>query len=441
MDRLTSGGFTEVLDRLAPAIGRGSVNVMSVAAIRDRSPKTWARRREQVEAFVERAYHRISGDEGIIVALNDIEFLAVHTERSRLAALNLSASILKETLTFFVGTAARHDMRIMQVTDFRDGELSVQTVNPDHLLQTPAPEWERSGGSAAEADQAWDRIDGTGELSPPDRRSRRGRDDDAPRWRPMDGRTGRAVRLTTAEHKLVAHHSLRFTWNAKNNVVTSFLIETRTEPQLTEAMSPLLASEAARATLAFAAHQVQSCCDSGTPVGMHVPVPIAALSNTAARYPVLQLLRELPLAVRRLLIVELTELPEGVPPSRLTEAVSMVSPHVRAVLARAPSETTNVLNWARCGLRGVTLDCDRIQVADSLALGAINIFARNALALAPACVGYSLHTKSLMIAAWSAGFTHLSGDALGREIPSVAAFRLLPLELYRRTMAKAAAAA
>jgi hypothetical protein len=206
-------------------------------------------------------------------------------------------------------------------------------------------------------------------------------------------------------------------------------------------MPPLLASEVARSALAFAAHQVRAGCDCGTPIGIHVPVPLAALTSTAARYPVLNLLRELTPSVRRLIILELTEVPEGVPPSRLSEAVSMLAPHVRAVLARAPSETTNLLNWARCGLRGVTLDCDHIHVADGLALANLSAFARNALALAPACVAYSLHSKSLLIAGWGAGFTHLSGAALGNEMSSVAAVRLLPLELYRRTIEMSAAAA
>lgn len=96
---------------------------------------------------------------------------------------------------------------------------------------------------------------------------------------------------------------------------------------------------------------------------------------------------------------------------------------------------------ARCGLRGVTLDCEHIRVPDSLALANLSSFARTALALAPARVAYSLHSKSLLIAAWGAGFTHLSGAALGNEMSLVAAVRLLPLELYRRTMEISAAAA
>jgi hypothetical protein len=402
MERLTSGGLHEVLDRVGPAISQGSVNVISVVAIRDGSGERWSRKREQVEDFVERAFARSNPGGGLIVALNDIEFLAIHADTSRWAALSLSAAILKETLTFFVGEAAREDVRVMQVTGFADGELAVAPVDLGRL--------------AASAEDVW------GQGS---------RDHSVPPSEAIDSVT-KSVRLVSGELEVEATHRAKPTWNVKDKVVTSFLVETCTTPVATAALPPLLASEVARSSLAFAAHHMGAGCDGGEPIAMHVPVPLSALALTAGRYPLLHVLRDLSPDVRRLLVLELTDVPDGVPQSRLAEAVSMLAPHARAVLARAPSDGADLLQWRRCGLHGITLDCSMLDAADRSVLTRLGAFARSALAMAPACVGYSLDAMSLLVSAWGAGFTHLGGAAVTTEVTRLAAIRLPSRDLYRR---------
>jgi hypothetical protein len=414
MERLTSGGLGDVLERVGPAIAAGAVNVISVAAIRDRSGPRWARRREQVEDFVERAFARMSSAGGLIVALNDIEYLAIHADSSRWAALNLSANILKETLAFFVGAVAREDVRLMQVTGFNQGELTVESVDVGGFMPSEAPAWGVGGrGTAC---------------------------DSVPPSHYVVGHGARAITLVAGDLRVDATHLARPTWNVRDRVVASFVVETKIDPEHTAALPPLLAAEVARSNLAFAVEQIRAGRDGGTPVAMHVPVPIGALTITSARYPLLHFMRDLDAATRRLLVVELTDLEAGVPHSRLSESVSMLAPYARAVLARAPSETASLLEWRRSGLHGVTLDCSHLQSSDRAALFRLSTFARNALAIAPACVGYSLTAMSLLVAAWGAGFTHLSGAAVSGEIRRLAAVRLTPRELYRRSSAARMAA-
>ncbi|MDB5447775.1 MAG: hypothetical protein JWQ97_3092 [Phenylobacterium sp.] len=407
MERLTSGGLGDLLERVGPALTSGSANVISVAAIRAFTGGKWSRKRELVEEFVERAFARTSPDGGLVVALNDIEYLTIHADASRWTALNLSGAILRETLTFFLGKAERQDIRLLQVTGFSNGELAVEPVNPA-CLEGP--------GEAATSFGLSSRTD---ESLPPVTR--------------LSGRKTQSIRLVAGGVGVDATHLTLPTWNVRDKVVTSFLVETMTSPEPTAELPPLLAAEVARSSLEFAAQQVRACVEAGAPVAMHVPVPLSALSMAAGRYPLLHLMRDLSPSVRRLLVVELTDVPDGVPQSRLSEAVSMLAPHARAVLARAPSEMANILQWRRCGLHGVTLDCRRIHTADRGTLARLSTFARNALALAPACVGYSLNTMSLMVSAWGAGFTHLSGPAISREVRSLAAVRLSPRDLYSQS--------
>ena len=405
MERLTSGSLRDLLEQAGPALTNGCAQVISVAAIRDSSGARWARRREQVAEFVERAFLRASSGGGLVVALNEIEYLVVHAESTRWAALNNSAGILRETLSFFLGEVERPAVRVMEVTGFADGELAVQEVSPACLAPTADPPRPRSAT-----------------VPPP--------------WSPMGGTAGpKRARLVSGALEIEASHQLQPAWNVRSKAVTSFLVETATSPQPTAVLPPAMAAEVACSSLAFAAEQVRACCVAGAPVALHVPVALGALSIQAGRHRLLSQLKELPDEVRRLIVLELTEVPDGVPQGRLSEAVGMLSPHARAILARAPSEQASLLQWRRCGLNGITLDCGHIEPSDRQALTRLSHFARNAVALAPACVGYSLSTMSLLVSAWGAGFTHVSGDAVSKEVSELAAVRLAPRELYARARA------
>jgi hypothetical protein len=406
VERLTSGGLRDLLEQAGAALTNGSANVISVSAIRDGSGQRWARKREQVAEFVERAFLRASPGGGFVVGVNDIEYLVVHADTTRWTALNRSAGILRDTLSFFLGQVERQDVRLMEVTGFSNGELAVQSVDPACLAPGADAASPRTGGSL---------------MPPSDRIS--------------GGRRARRSRLVAGELEIETSHELQPTWNVRNKTVTSFLVATRTLAAATSQLPPHAAAEVARSSLAFAAEQVHACCVAGAPVALHAPVPIGALAVQAGRSALLSMLKGLPGDVRRWLVLELTDVPEGVPQGRLSEAVAMLAPHARAILARAPSESAALLQWRRCGLNGITLDCGHIEASDRMALTRLSSFARNALALAPACVGYSLGSMSLLVSAWGAGFTHVSGEAVSKEVSELAAVRLPPRELYARAAA------
>ena len=93
---------------------------------------------------------------------------------------------------------------------------------------------------------------------------------------------------------------------------------------------------------------------SGPAFAVHCPISLIALSYSGARTAVLGELRRLVHGGRReRLILELIHLPEGLPESRLSEAIAQIRPYARAVVARAPSLATDVSLWARCGARAV----------------------------------------------------------------------------------------
>ncbi|HEX4712667.1 hypothetical protein [Phenylobacterium sp.] len=417
MDRITSSALRDVLEKVGPAIASGCVNVISVEAIREGSGDRWPRRREQVAAFIERAFTRVSQPGDIMVPLNDAEFVTVQPSVSRSAALGLSASVLTETLAFFLGAAAREDLRLFQVTSFVDGQMAVQSVEAGHAAAGEDAEPRRSGAGGGAGAGA----DSLGPIS-----------DD------LFWAATRRKRLTSPpDIELDLEMMPEPTWNVGARVVASFLLrpamwltEGDKPPRTAECgeLPPTLAGEVAVSGLAYAAELIG---DLGVKVALHTPLPLNAITYSTSRYRLLHALRDLDTHVRRFLILEITELAGGLPHSRMTELVGMLAPYCRAVLARAPSEMVDVSAWRGCGLSGVTLDCRHLDATDRGAQFRLETFARKAAEASTACVGYGLPTSSLMLAAWAAGFTHLGGPALSNEVATPKTLvRLQPAELF-----------
>jgi hypothetical protein len=412
MERFTSVALRDVLDKVAPAIAAGGANIISVEAIRERSEGRWERKREQVAVFVERAFSRLSQPGDFLVSLNDGEFLTVQPSVSRSTALSISANVLKETLAFFLGAAAREDIRLFQVTAFVNGELNVQPMDAGHILDGGEPE-------------SWPGLSPDGDsLAPPS---------DDLIWNDT-----RRIKLTSPPNiELDLAITPEPTWNVGAKVVASFLLRPAMwltvgaepeRPATCGELNPTLAAEVAIGGLNVAADLIGV---AGAKVALHAPLPWNALTYSTSRYRLLTALRDISPAIRRFLILEITELSDGLPQSRLAEQVSMLAPYGRAVLARAPSDATDVRAWRGCGLSGVTLDCRHLEPSDRKAQKRLEVFARRAAETSLACVGYGLPATSLMIAAWASGFTHLGGPPLTEEVTEPkAVVRLQPVDLF-----------
>jgi hypothetical protein len=429
MERFTSAALSQVLEKVAPAIATGCANVLSVEAIRDRSSDRWPRKREQVAVFVERAFGRLSQPGDFIVPLNDSEFLTIQPSVSRTTAVSVSANILKETLAFFLGAAAREDLRLFQVTSFTNDQLNVQPLDAGLILDDLDG---LDGGDPAPCREPAGSGESLGPLS-----------DDLLWVGP------RRTRLTSPPNiELELAITPEPTWNVGARVVASFLLRPSiwltegSEPQRPVTcgeLSPMLAGEVGISGLTFATELIER---DGVRVALHAPLPCNALTYSTSRYRLLHALRDISPQVRRFLILEITELSGGLPQGRLAELVSMLSPYCRAVLARAPSEAADIRAWRGCGLNGLTLDCRDLDPADRSVQHRLGVFAQRAAEASLACVGYGLPASSLMLAAWAAGFTHLGGPALSEEVATPkAVVRLQAEELFaaRKTRKRGAA--
>ncbi|WP_372785859.1 hypothetical protein [Phenylobacterium sp.] len=413
MERLTSDNLSNLLDRFGPTIAHGAVNLLSVEAVRDRSGDRWSRKREQVEAFVERAFARIAGVDVLIVALNDTEFLSIQPGSDRQKALNLSFHVLQETLTFFLGEARREDMRMFQVTGFSGGELQVE------LLQGASFSELADAANVREA-ACTDKAETPGGVAPP--------------MSDIPPRAERAAKLEImGEDPILATYAIEPIWNIAQQVVTAYHL--RPTLNRDEAGEPVDARElspraAERLVLAGLEHAVSEGLERGARFAIHVDVPFQGLTASRALYGLLHRLRELPDEVRRMIVLDLTGLEEGLPHSRMAEQVAALAPACRAVLARAPSLTAALGEWRYCRLAGISLDCSDFDASDPTYHARMAAFADHASTVTKTIIGYELRARSLTLAAWAAGFTHVTGVAARRHIAKPLSVRWSATDLY-----------
>jgi len=167
--------------------------------------------------------------------------------------------------------------------------------------------------------------------------------------------------------------------------------------------------------------------------GLHVPLQIRSLNSIPGRQAVLTRLRASPVDTREAMVICLEGLDAGVPQMVLETAVSVLRPVCLGVVGRAPSLTTDVSFWRGSKLSAVSFDFNDLpQTEHGDLTQALARFVDHAQAVSGTLIGYSLTTRARLLAAWAAGFTHLSGDVLEERVGlPFTPVRFEPANLYK----------
>lgn len=400
------------------AAQRGQVQLVSVAAIREAVGDRWSRHQPLVEDFVTRAFTRNASEDDLIVRVNDTDFLLIQPSRTPMAALSRSSVLLRETLTFFLGAAEAENIHISLVDRIGEDGLEATRVTGDQLEAAAA---ERSGDLVQSRDGSapWERF---GVARPP--------------------RKMIAIKRP-GQGDMQAMFYLDPVWHVTREAVVSFVVRTVPVQRLpggeaaavdAAGLTPAASAALINQRLIFIGELLGGGDRSGPAIAVHTPVSMNALSYSGARSAVLGELRRLAAEDRRdRVIIELAHIPDGVPESRLAEAVAQLRPYARAVVARAPSLTTDVSLWSRCGLHGVIHEAPGAALPEPAVLAALPGAVERARQAGLRAALYGVHSGSIALAAWSAGFSHLSGDHItGRLGSDPVAQRFTVMDLYRK---------
>jgi hypothetical protein len=166
---------------------------------------------------------------------------------------------------------------------------------------------------------------------------------------------------------------------------------------------------------------------------LHVPIHHASLAMATARQTVLAMLERLQPLASSSVVVVLAGLESGAPHSRIVALTSALAGRCRAVVALAPDLDCRIERWRDARLSGVAIDLGVLaDSSERLSIRRMSEFASRLKGVAPALMAYSAPNTAVLLAAWSAGFTHIGGELIDRFSEGMLQpLRLNPIDLYR----------
>ncbi|UAL12282.1 hypothetical protein [Caulobacter segnis] len=377
-----------VLQRLTgnDLVARGSVNVISIKAIRQWAGEWWSQKRGDVWTYVELKLNEHLDRLDMRARISDSEFLIAMNNDQGLAAQATSVRILEDVLTHLLGAASPMDLGIRSVIGVEGGEAVCRPIDASVVLAARA----RRDSARSPVRVAVDPADET-------------------RRTPVAFTTagGAALRVDfTLEHVI----------NLRRNVTTAV----RIEPMVTHLASGRQASARAltklsdrdvafidESTLKYAAVFARSAQGPNTPE-LILPASFRTLGTQRGR-DLLTGTAGLSLGLLRGGIqIELVDITRGTPAGRLLEVVGLLRALTRGVIARVPpdKEALRVLRDAR--LAGLALDASDLSGEAAKIAMDIMAFGRDARGLAPMTILQGLPQEGYFAAAETAGLTHAS---------------------------------
>ncbi|MBC7669690.1 hypothetical protein [Caulobacter sp. DWR2-3-1b2] len=377
-----------VLQRLAGSdlIARGSVNIISVKAIRRWAGDWWDKKRVDVWTYVERKLAEHLDRADLRARIGEDDFLIAMQNDQGLAAQATSVRILEDVLTHLLGAAEVSDLGVRAVIGVEAGGVVCRPVDAAVVL-----------AARARRDSALSPV--RFEVDPLEETRRT----------PVAFTTGSGAALRvdfTLEHMI----------SVRRNVATAV----RIEPVVTHlgsgkqisarAVSRLPDRDAAfidEAALKYAAVFARATQGHDRP-DLIIPASFRTLGTQRGR-DMLTGTSGLSLALLRGgVMMELVDVTRGTPAGRLLEVVGLLKALTRGVVARVPPEKEALRSLRDARLYGLTLDAsDLVGPAEKIA-AEIMAFGRDAKGLAPMLALQGLPAEGYFAAAETAGLTHAS---------------------------------
>ena len=141
-----------------------------------------------------------------------------------------------------------------------------------------------------------------------------------------------------------------------------------------------------------------------------VPVHYATLTSRAARKTHTRICGGIPEAMRKFLLFQILDVPEGVPSTRLTEIAAALQPFARSLILRSRSQRHDFSLLRPSGISAIGLDISKDRRTESEILADMNGFAKRAEEHDLTCYVHGVRSSSLSIGAIAAGFHYIDGD-------------------------------
>lgn len=401
--------FTERLNRILwqrRSILSGNIHLVGLQKIREQLGVEWLRIADRAQDVAQKTIQRYCKQDDIFTRYDELSFLIIFAdltaEQAQLRCHEIGEEIGRRLLgENFAAEATEVSTGVFET----DGSLVFSAVNKGDLLRrllseeviasaTTPTEGARTEGKPEEQigslpDFSFAQIDSTKALASMDIM-----------YRPMWNLRHKAITTYCATAGAI-------------NVFGDQLWDTSLRREFEDVLSP---AEFDIFVARRALRDMAAGVSRGQKVQLCWPVHFETIAGRVGRNAYIDLCREIPDAVRQLLILELDGMPEGTPQSRLLDVVAVLKPFCRGLLVRLPWDFRQFGRLAGNGLIGVGFDLSAAPRGDAERIRIMNEFAASATKTGLRCYAHGLKSRSQALSALAAGFEWINGDAVERMV-------------------------
>jgi hypothetical protein len=339
VERVVNADARQTLERIqsSPMLSEGRVCLVGLDAVRERMGPKWIGRREMVYEHLQGVLRRQLGPHGYFVRVTETDFLVAQPGVDRLAGQAYCLNVLREVLTYFLGEALLTDIVVHEVNRVDEGRIAARTLDPAKLVAEAA-------ALPASPPRAPART-GPPSLTSQDR------------WSPFVAKDGRHLRVSS---QLEPVFQLK-TYARIGYRMTRRVLQLPAETPLSHAeLQTLTGADTERldfATLARGLNRLQQEGDGERQPSLMLPVSYVTLSSQRGRAMLAEFFRAAKASVQQGLICEVCDI-EGVPPSALLAATSLMRPFCLFIVGRLSAPPQGSLAALKdAGLQGLSLQC------------------------------------------------------------------------------------
>jgi hypothetical protein len=326
-------------------LAEGRVCLLGLDAVRERLGARWSGRREMVYQHIQTTLRRRLGPHGFFVRISETDFLVAQPGVGRLEGQTYCFNCLREVLTYFLGEALNADLVVCEVTTIGGDQVTARKLD-SVAVETEARKAQSEARAAPGAE--------------PPRHSLISQD----RWTPFVAHDGRRLR---ASCQLEPVFQLKTYGRIGYRLTRRVLVLPGERPLSLAEQRQLTGADIERidfATLARGMNRLEQEAGGELQPSLILPVSFGTLSSHRGRAMLVEFFRAAQLNVQRGLICEVCDI-EGVPPSTLLAATSLMRPfclYIVGRLAGAPPAPLAALKDA--GLQGLSIECPGGLVGD-----------------------------------------------------------------------------
>lgn len=393
--------FTDRLNRMLwqrRSILSGNIHLVGLQKVRDRLGEEWPRISDRAQDVALKVLQRFCRADDIFTRYDDLSFLIIFSDLSLDQAQLRCHEIGEEIGRRLLGENFAVEATEISTGVFEtDGSLIFNVVDKDDLLQrlmaekqadtTAAPE--REAADEGLPDFSFAQIDKTKALASMELMYR-------PMW--------------NLRHKAIANY---FATAGAHNVFGDRLWDTALRQEYDGVLSSaefdiFIARRALRDMAAGVAQ--------GQKVLLCWPIHFETIAARLGRQAYIELCREIPDAMRQLLIFEIDGIPEGTPQSRLLDVLAVLKPFSRGQIVRVPWNFRQFGQMTGTGLSSIGFDLSAAPRGDAERIRIMNEFAAAAAKTGLRCYAHGLNSRSQALAALAAGFEWINGEAVERLV-------------------------